>query len=109
MSVALMGFLTGLAKGSTERIKKEREDNEALIENRLKMAATNKLRREKEREAQRALLNERYSTISSYLPADATEEQKLALVSNEAIAKEYVAKRSAGADIDLNKFLVVNK
>jgi hypothetical protein len=109
MSVALMGFLTGLAKGSTERIKKEREDNEALIENRLKMAATNKLRREKEREAQRALLNERYSTISSYLPADATEEQKLALVSNEAIAKEYVTKRSAGEDIDLNKFLVVNK
>lgn len=109
MGIMLAAMLSGLATGTAKRVQKEREDNEALIENRLRLAATNKLRREKEREAQRALLNERYSAVSGYLPEEATEEQKLALVSNEAIAKEFIQKRSSGEDVDLNKFLVINK
>lgn len=109
MSIALTGFLTGFAKGAKERIEKEREENEALIESRLKMAATNRLKREKERDAQKMLLNQRYDLVSGYLPPDATEEQKLALISNETIAKEFAAMRTKGEDVDLNKFLVVNK
>lgn len=109
MSIALTGFLTGFAKGAKERIEKEREENEALIESRLKMAATNRLKREKERDAQKTLLNQRYDLVSGYLPPDATEEQKLALISNETIAKEFAAMRTKGEAVDLNKFLVVNK
>lgn len=109
MSIALTGLLTGFAKGAKERIEKEREENEALIESRLKLANTNKLKREKERDAQKALLNQRYDLVSGYLPADATEEQKLALISNETVAKEFAAMRTKGEEVDLNKFLVINK
>jgi hypothetical protein len=109
MGIALTGFLTGIAKGAKERIDTEREENEALIQNRLKMAQTNRLLRQKEVAAQKELLNGRLSTVSAYLPPDATEEQKLALVSNEEIAKQFAELRSKGEDVDLNRFLVINK
>jgi hypothetical protein len=109
MSFALKGFITGFAKGAKERIEKEREENEAAIQNRLKMAATNRTLRQKELDAQKQLLTGRLETVSSYLPEDVTEEQKLALISNEEIAKQFVDLRSKGEKVDLNQFLVVNK
>lgn len=109
MSIALTGFLTGFAKGAKERIDTQREENEAMIQNRLKMAQTNRLLYKKEQDAQKQLLNDRLSTVSSYLPEGATEEQKLALISNEEIAKQFVDLRSKGEEVDLNKFIVVNK
>ena len=109
MGIALTGFLTGIAKGAKARIETEREENEALIENRLKMAQTNRLLRQKEVAAQKELLNGRLETVSAYLPPDATEEQKLALVSNEEIATQFKELRSKGEEVDLNKFLVINK
>ena len=109
MSIALTGFLTGFAKGAKERIDTQRQENEAMIQNRLKMAQTNRLLYKKEQDAQKQLLNDRLSTVSSYLPEGATEEQKLALISNEEIAKQFVDLRSKGEEVDLNKFIVVNK
>lgn len=109
MSIALTGFLTGFAKAGKERIEKEREENEALIANRLKMAQTNRLLRQKELDAQKQLLTGRLESVSSYLPPDATEEQKLALISNEEISKQFIDLRSKGEEVDLNKFLVINR
>lgn len=109
MSIALTGFLTGIAKGSKERIDKEREENEATIENRLKMSQTNRLMRQKEIDAQKQLLSSRLGDVSAYLPEDATEEQKLALISNEEISKQFIEMRSKGEEVDLNKFLILNK
>lgn len=109
MGVALTGFLTGFYKGAKERVDAEREENEALIQNRLKMAQTNRLVRQKEVAAQKDLLTGRLASVSAYLPADATEEQKLALVSNEEIATQFKELRSKGEEVDLNKFLVINK
>ena len=109
MSVALTGFLTGFAKGAKERIEKEKEENEAFIANRLKTAATNRLLRQKEVEAQKQLLKDRLESVSAFLPPDATEEQKLALVSNKEIADTFVAARKDNPNLDVNKFLVVNK
>lgn len=109
MSVALTGFMTGFARGAKERVEKEREENEAIIANRLKMAQTNRLLYKKEQEAQKQLYKTRYEQISAYVPPEATEEQKLALISNEEIAKQFTDMRSKGEEVDLNKFLVVNK
>lgn len=109
MSVALTGFLTGFAKGAKERIEKEKEENEAFIANRLKTAATNRLLRQKEVEAQKQLLKDRLESVSAFLPPDATEEQKLALMSNKDIAETFVAARKDNPNLDLNKFLVMNK
>jgi len=109
MSFALQGFMTGFAKGAKERNEKEREENEAIIQNRLKLAATNRTLRQKEMDAQQQLLRTRLGTVSSYLPPDATEEQKLALISNDEIAKQFVDLRSKGEEVDLNRFLILNK
>jgi hypothetical protein len=109
MSFALQGLMTGFAKGAKERNEKEREENEAIIQNRLKLAATNRTLRQKEMDAQQQLLRTRLGTVSSYLPEDATEEQKLALISNEEIAKQFVDLRSKGEEVDLNRFLILNK
>jgi hypothetical protein len=109
MSFALKGFVAGFAKGAKERVEKEREENEAIIQNRLKLAATNRTLRQKELDAQKQLLSGRLETVSSYLPEDATEEQKLALISNEEIAKQFVDMRSKGEEVDLNRFLILNK
>jgi hypothetical protein len=109
MSIALTGFITGLAKGATSRVEKEREENEAIIQNRLKQAQTNRTLRQKEIDAQQQLLRTRLGTVSSYLPPDATEEQKLALISNEEISKQFVDLRSKGQDVDLNRFLIMNR
>lgn len=109
MSIALTGLITGFAKGAKSRIEKEREENEALIQNRLKMAQTNRTLHQKQMDAQKQLLTGRLDTVSSYLPPDATEEQKLALISNEEISKQFVDLRSKGEEVDLNQFLVLNK
>lgn len=109
MSIALTGFLTGFAEGSTERIKREREENEAMIENRLKRAQTNRLLFQKEQDAQKQLYRTRYDSVSAYMPEGATEEQKLALISNDEIAKQFTQLRAKGEEVDLNKFLVMNK
>jgi hypothetical protein len=109
MSIALMGFIQGAATTATQRIDKEREENTAMIQNRLKMAAQNRQLRQKEVQAKQDLLRKRYDTVSSYLPEDATEEQKLALISNEEIAKQFVGARSKGEQVDLNQFLIMNR
>lgn len=106
MAIALTGFLTGFAKGAKERIEKEREENEALIESRLKMANTNRLKAQVERDAQRQVLRDRYDSVRSYLPAGATEEQKLALISNPEMAKKFVEKEGR---VDVNEFILLNK
>ena len=112
MSIALAGFLTGFAKGAKERVDKEREENEALIQNRLKSAQANRLLFKKEQEAQRQLLQGRLETVSPYLPENATELQKMALIGNEEMTKqfvEYVNNSPKGKPVDLDNFIIINK
>jgi hypothetical protein len=108
MSVALTGFLTGFAKAGKERIDKEREDEEALISNRLKMAAANKIKREKETDAQKALLTGRYEKVLPYA-AGLSEQQKLALVSNDEIATQFYNRASKGETVDVDRLLKINE
>ena len=108
MSVALTGFLTGFAKAGKERIEKEREDEEALISNRLKMAAANKIKREKETDAQKALLTGRYEKVLPYA-AGLSEQQKLALVSNDEIATQFYNRASKGETVDVDNLLKINE
>jgi hypothetical protein len=109
MSIALLGLLGGFAKGASSRIEKEREDNEALIQSRLKMAAINKKKREAEIEARKTVLTERFSSFSPFLDGSENEEDKLALLSNDAIAKDFIDRRSRGEAVDLKQYLVMNK
>lgn len=108
MNIAMMGLIKGFAEGTTERIKKEREDEEALIANRFKMAALNKKQREEEAKAQKEAAKSRLDRVETLFPG-ASLEQKLALVSNESmfqIAEQQMLKEG---DLDLDKFIVVNK
>lgn len=108
-SIALMGLLTGFAKGAAERVEKEQEENEELIRTRLKLAAVAKQKRETETTARKTALTERYSTISPFLDGSESETEKLALISNEAIAKDFVERKSRGESVDLGSYLVINK
>lgn len=108
-SIALMGLLTGFAKGATARIEKEREENEELIRSRLKLAAVNKQKRDVETSARKKELLERYNTISPYLDDTINEQEKLALISNETFAKEFAQRKSAGEALDLKSYLQINK
>jgi hypothetical protein len=108
MSVALTGFLTGFAKAGKERIEKQREEEEALISNRLKMAAANKIKREKETDAQKALLTGRYEKVLPYV-AGLSEQQILGLVSNDEIATQFYNRASKGETVDVNTFLKINE
>jgi len=105
---AFVGFMTGFAKGAKERIEKEREDEEALISNRLKMAAANKIKREKEVDAQKALLTGRYEKVLPYA-AGLSEQQKLALVSNDEIATQFYNRASKGETVDVDNLLKINE
>ncbi len=108
-SIALTGLLTGLALGTAEKIKREREENEELITTRLKLAAVNKQKREAEVAAKKTALTERYSSISPYLTGSETEQEKLALISNDTIAKDFIDRRGKGETLDLSSYLVTNK
>ena len=105
---AFVGFMTGFAKGAKDRIEKEREEEEALISNRLKMAAANKIKREKETDAQKELLTGRYEKVLPYA-AGLSEQQKLALVSNDEIATQFYNRASKGETVDVDKLLKINE
>lgn len=111
MSIALLGLLGGFAKGASERIEKEREDNEELIKTRLKMAALNKDKRDKELDARRTALEERLALVSPYFETTGDLEQdeklKLGLISSPEIAKQF-AERAQSERVDPTKFLVLN-
>ena len=108
-SIALTGLLTGLALGGAERRKKEREENEELITTRLKIAAVNKKKRDEETAARKEVLSGRYSAVSPYLPDGIDEEQKLALISNPEITKDFIDRRQRNEDVDLKTYLITNK
>lgn len=107
-SIALMGLLTGFAKGAKERAEREREENEELIKTRLKLASVAKQKRETETAARKTALTERYNTISPFLDGSESEVVKLALISNEAIAKDFVERKSRGESVDFDSYLVRN-
>ena len=109
MALALLGLMTGLAKGAASRVEKQREENESLVKTRLQLAAINKKKREAEIEARKKELSDRYSSVQPFLYEGLTEEQKLALVSNEAITKDFVERRSRGEQVDVNNYLITVK
>jgi hypothetical protein len=109
MALALLGLAAGFASGAAARVEKEREDNEELLKTRLKLAAINKKKREEEIDARKKEYLNRYSSVQPFLYEGLTEEQKLALVSNEAITKDFVERRSRGEQVDVNNYLITVK
>jgi len=109
MALALLGLMTGLAKGAASRVEKQREENESLVKTRLQLAAINKKKREAEIEARKKELSDRYSSMQPFLYEGLTEEQKLALVSNPTITKDFVERRSRGEQVDVNNYLITVK
>ena len=109
MALALLGLMTGLAKGAASRVEKQREENESLVKTRLQLAAINKKKREAEIEARKKELSDRYSSVQPFLYENMSEEQKLALVSNPTITKDFVERRSRGEQVDVNNYLITVK
>lgn len=109
-AVALAGFIKGWSKAESERIDKEREDQETLMLNRLKTAALNKKQIEEEGVKLKQAAKSRYDFVETNF-ADATEQQKIAIASNPFIVEQLTAKINAREVItkeDLDKFLVTN-
>ena len=109
MNIAMMGLIKGFAQGTSERIDKEREDEEALITNRFKMAAINKKQREEEAGALKEAAKARLDQVNTLFPG-ASLEQRLALISNETMFSLAVKNADTLADKEkLDSFIVVNK
>ena len=109
MNIAALGLLSGFAKGTSERIDQEREEEKTLINNRLRMAAANKLKREEENKAKKEAAMERKGQIDSLFPG-ASLEQQLALMSNDTIFNTAVKNASTlQEEGKLDSFIVVNK
>ena len=109
MNVAAMGLLTGFLKGTSERIDREREEEEALISNRFKMAAINKKQREEEAGALKEAAKARLDQVNTLFPG-ASLEQRLALISNETMFSLAVKNADTLADKEkLDSFIVINK
>jgi len=109
MALALLGLAAGFASGAASRVEKEREENEELVKTRLRLATINKKKREEEINARRKELSDRYSSMQPFLYEGMTEEQKLALVSNPAITRDFIERRSRGEQVDLDKYLITVK
>jgi hypothetical protein len=109
MALALLAAAAGLAKGVANRVEKRREENQELVKSRLQLAAINKRKREEELNARKAAVADRYSSIAPYLTGEETPEEKLALVSNETITKDFIKRRSNNEALDLKQYLVINK
>ena len=109
MSIAMMGLLTGFAKGTAQRIGDEREEEKTLIANRLKMAALNKKKRQEEDKAKVEIAQQRDQQITT-LFTGASLEQRLALLSNETLFDLAVKNLDTLKDPKkLDEFIVVNK
>jgi hypothetical protein len=66
MKNALVGLITGFAKGTSERITEERAEEKTLIANRFKMAAINKKQRDLEDQAKKEKAEERNAQINTF-------------------------------------------
>jgi len=107
---ALTGLITGFAKAESERIDKEREDQETLMLNRLKLAAANKKQIEEEGVKLKEAAKSRYDFVETNF-VDATEQQKIAIASNPFLISQLKAKIEARESVtkeDLDKFIIAN-
>ena len=108
MAFNLTGFVSGFAKGASERIDQEREKEETALANRFKIAAVNKLQREKEANELRSVYADRIKNFSSAYP-EAEEQEILAGVSTDVMYNNLMEAYNKGEKVDLKKHLVVNK
>jgi hypothetical protein len=108
MAINLMGFVSGFAKGATQRITEEREKEETALANRFKLAAVNKMTREKEANELKGLYAERIKNFNAAYP-EAAEEEVLAAVSTESNYKNLMAAYDTGEKVNLKSYLTVNK
>jgi len=108
MAINLMGFVKGIAKGASERIDTEREKEEAALANRFKLAAVNKLEREKEANQLRTVYANRIKNFTSAYP-EAAEEEVLAAVSTETNYTNLMKAYEDGKPADLKTHLTVNR
>ena len=112
MKNALMGLITGFAKGTSDRITEERADEKSQLSNRFKMAAINKKQRDIEDQAKKEKAEERNDQINTFY-AGASLAQRLAMMSNETmfnLAIENKEALSGEANKEkLDKFIVVNE
>jgi len=106
---AWLSFIGGYAKGANEEIDKQREKEDQYIQDRMKLAASTRLQKQKDAETQRKELEEADKSLSA-LPgyAAARPEQKIALLASPVIRKQYVDKTSAGEVVNLDELMTVN-
>ena len=107
-SLALIAAASGIMKGAANRVKKEREESEELIQNRLKMAVLNKKAADEKKAARRDELQQRLEMVSPFfqstLDPELDEKLKLGLISSPLITKQFVEQAQNEA-IDPQKFL----
>jgi hypothetical protein len=108
MAINLMGFVSGFAKGASERIDDEREKEETALANRFKLAAVNKMTREKEANELKGLYAERIKNFNAAYP-EATEEEVIAAVSTENIYSNLMDAYNKKKPVDIKKHLYVNR
>ena len=108
MAINLTGFISGYAKGATKRIDDEREKEETALANRFKLAAVNKMTREKEANELKGLYAERIKNFNAAYP-EAAEEEVLAAVSTETSYNTLMDAHKSGSPLNLKEHLVLNK
>jgi hypothetical protein len=108
MAINLTGFISGYAKGATKRIDDEREKEETALSNRFKLAAVNKMTREKEANELKGLYAERIKNFNAAYP-EAAEEEVLAAISTETSYNTLMDAYNKGSPLNLKEHLVLNK
>ena len=108
MAINLMGFVSGFAKGATQRITEEREKEETALSNRFKLAAVNKMTREKEANELKGLYAERIKNFNAAYP-EAAEEEVLAAISTETSYNTLMDAYNKGRPLNLKEHLILNK
>jgi hypothetical protein len=108
MAINLMGLVSGFAEGASERIDDEREKEETALANRFKLAAVNKMTREKEANELKGLYAERIKNFNAAYP-EAEEAEVIAAVSTESNYTNLMDAYKAGTPVDLKKHLYVNR
>ena len=119
MNVKMMGLITGFSKATSEKIDRERKDEEALMLNRFRIAAANKSVVDAENKEKIDLARNNLSYLNTIAP-HATEAQRIVIASNPMLTAQLKSIHESKnfetftdvegiSRINLDKIIIANK